>query len=342
MEGQRKIWIDWAKTLSIFAIVWGHCFPEGLCGFIYAFNVPVFFIISGYLCHREASFGKCFDKTLHNLIIPYFILAAIKVAGPVIKHIGDGEWIWSVAAVLGGFHSLNDAPGCSNLWFVYSLVIVKLLFQVSSGKRDIALAMACLAGAVVYNDILHLEWRWAVSNCLLAYPFFIIGNSLRDKDILQRLVTSARQYRYVAALAAALLIAVTYIVGTQNGQAKLYMGQYANNIVLFAVGALTGSMAVFCIVGIARRRQAKDNTRYFKRNNSDTGVSSRTASSSSEGNRQNRHLVAAYRQHTRVCKCSNRGDGVLSYYSTRKALHTYSPGKKKNVKEGQQINIVIR
>lgn len=246
MEGQRKIWIDWAKTLSIFAIVWGHCFPEGLCGFIYAFNVPVF-IISGYLCHREASFGKCFDKTLHNLIIPYFILAAIKVAGPVIKHIGDGEWIWSVAAVLGGFHSLNDAPGCSNLWFVYSLVIVKLLFQVSSGKRDIALAMACLAGAVVYNDILHLEWRWAVSNCLLAYPFFIIGNSLRDKDILQRLVTSARQYRYVAALAAALLIAVTYIVGTQNGQAKLYMGQYANNIVLFAVGALTGSMAVFVL-----------------------------------------------------------------------------------------------
>lgn len=247
MEGQRKIWIDWAKTLSIFAIVWGHCFPEGLCGFIYAFNVPVFFIISGYLCHREASFGKCFDKTLHNLIIPYFILAAIKVAGPVIKHIGDGEWIWSVAAVLGGFHSLNDAPGCSNPWFVYSLVIVKLLFQVSSGKRAIALAMACLAGAVVYNDILHLEWRWAVSNCLLAYPFFIIGNSLRDKDILQRLVTSARQYRYVAALAAALLIAVTYIVGTQNGQAKLYMGQYANNIVLFAVGALTGSMAVFVL-----------------------------------------------------------------------------------------------
>lgn len=247
MEGQRKIWIDWAKTLSIFAIVWGHCFPEGLCGFIYAFNVPVFFIISGYLCHREASFGKCFDKTLHNLIIPYFILAAIKVAGPVIKHIGDGEWIWSVAAVLGGFHSLNDAPGCSNLWFVYSLVIVKLLFQVSSGKRDIALAMACLTGAVVYNDILHLEWRWAVSNCLLAYPFFVIGNSLRDKDILQRLVTSARQYRYGAALAAALLIAVTYIVGTQNGQAKLYMGQYANNIVLFAVGALTGSMAVFVL-----------------------------------------------------------------------------------------------
>lgn len=247
MEGQRKIWIDWAKTLSIFAIVWGHCFPEGLCGFIYAFNVPVFFIISGYLCHREASFGKCFDKTLHNLIIPYFILAAIKVAGPVIKHIGDGEWIWSVAAVIGGFHSLNDAPGCSNLWFVYSLVIVKLLFQVSSGRRDPALAMACLAGAVVYNDILHLEWRWAVSNCLLAYPFFIIGNSLRDKDIVQRLVISARQYRYGATFAAALLIAVTYIVGTQNGQAKLYMGQYANNVVLFAIGALTGSMAVFVL-----------------------------------------------------------------------------------------------
>lgn len=168
MEGQRKIWIDWAKTLSIFVIVWGHFFPEGLCGFIYTFNVPVFFIISGYLCRRETSFGKCFDKTLHNLIIPYFILATIKVAGYVIKHLDDGQWLWSAIAVAGGFHSLHDASGCSNLWFVYTLVILKFVFQLSNRKLDIALIAMCIAGSVVYNDVLHLEWRWAVTNCLHA------------------------------------------------------------------------------------------------------------------------------------------------------------------------------
>ena len=245
MEGQRKIWIDWAKTLSIFAIVWGHCFPEGLCGFIYTFNVPVFFIISGYLCRRETSFGKCFDKTLHNLIIPYFILAFIKVAGFVIKHIGDSEWIWSVVAVVGGFHSLHDASGCSNLWFVYSLVIIKLVFQLSNSKLDIALTAMCIAGAVVYNDVMHLEWRWAVTNCLIAYPFFVAGNALRQADAVDKVVAWVKPNHLKATLTATLLIAITYLVGTLNGQAKLYLGLYGSNIMLFAIGAITGSMAVF-------------------------------------------------------------------------------------------------
>lgn len=50
MMQQRKVWIDWAKVLGMLAIIYGHCFPEGMSNFIYAFNVPVFFLISGYLC----------------------------------------------------------------------------------------------------------------------------------------------------------------------------------------------------------------------------------------------------------------------------------------------------
>ena len=50
MTQQRKIWVDWAKVLGMYTIIYGHCFPETMSNFIYAFNVPVFFIISGYLC----------------------------------------------------------------------------------------------------------------------------------------------------------------------------------------------------------------------------------------------------------------------------------------------------
>lgn len=50
MMQQRKVWINWAKVLGMLAIIYGHCFPEGMSNFIYAFNVPVFFLISGYLC----------------------------------------------------------------------------------------------------------------------------------------------------------------------------------------------------------------------------------------------------------------------------------------------------
>lgn len=218
-----------------------------MCGFIYTFNVPVFFIISGYLCRRETSFGKCFDKTLHNLIIPYFILATIKVAGYVIKHLDDGQWLWSAIAVAGGFHSLHDASGCSNLWFVYTLVILKFVFQLSNRKLDIALIAMCIAGSVVYNDVLHLEWRWAVTNCLIAYPFFVLGHALRHADVVDKMVAWGKQQHAKAALTTMLLIAITYLVGTLNGPANLYLGQYSSNILLFAIGAITGSIAVFVL-----------------------------------------------------------------------------------------------
>lgn len=45
---ERKNWIDWMKAVGMLTIVWGHCFPEGgVSEFLYAFNVPLFFIISG-------------------------------------------------------------------------------------------------------------------------------------------------------------------------------------------------------------------------------------------------------------------------------------------------------
>lgn len=81
-------------------------------------------------------------------------MAFIKAAGPIFKHIGDGEWIWSVLAILGGFHSLNNAPGCSNLWFVYTLIIIKIVYQLANKRVNFLLVLFCFWGAWVYNDVL--------------------------------------------------------------------------------------------------------------------------------------------------------------------------------------------
>lgn len=186
MTQQRKIWVDWAKVLGMYTIIYGHCFPETMSNFIYAFNVPVFFIISGYLCKKEQDFSTCWNKTLRNLIIPYYILAFIKVAGAIFKHLDDGQWMWSMLAVLGGFHTLNDAAGCSNLWFVYSLIIIKLVYQIAGKKTNLLLCILCLAGTWIYNQYLNIELRWAVADCMLAFPFFLLGRFISQKEYLQK------------------------------------------------------------------------------------------------------------------------------------------------------------
>ena len=41
-------WVDAMKTMGMFFIIYGHLFSYGY-SYVYAFNVPVFFILSGFV-----------------------------------------------------------------------------------------------------------------------------------------------------------------------------------------------------------------------------------------------------------------------------------------------------
>ena len=60
----RENWIDWTKAILIWLMVLGHARLNGiLLDFVYAFHMPAFFVISGYLykphnfIHTIKSFG---------------------------------------------------------------------------------------------------------------------------------------------------------------------------------------------------------------------------------------------------------------------------------------------
>ena len=89
MLENRKVWIDWMKALGMLLIIWGHCFPVGLTSFVYAFSVPLFFVISGYLSKREESLKVFWKKNFRSLIVPYLLLCLIKDADFWIKNISN-------------------------------------------------------------------------------------------------------------------------------------------------------------------------------------------------------------------------------------------------------------
>lgn len=63
---KREIWIDYAKTILIFLMVLGHnSLPYIESKLIYAFHMPAFFILSGYLYKP-----KKWYKTLKCMLIP--------------------------------------------------------------------------------------------------------------------------------------------------------------------------------------------------------------------------------------------------------------------------------
>ncbi|MCD4694754.1 MAG: acyltransferase family protein, partial [Bacteroidales bacterium] len=55
MGKQRFEWIDIAKGIGILLVVYGHCQPPPLIEkFVYAFHMPLFFFISGFLFRHKA------------------------------------------------------------------------------------------------------------------------------------------------------------------------------------------------------------------------------------------------------------------------------------------------
>ena len=73
---QRIVWIDWAKSILIYLMVVGHCFPIAWENhLIYAFHMPAFFIISGYLYKPHH-----WLKTLKSVGIPVLFFSAINMA----------------------------------------------------------------------------------------------------------------------------------------------------------------------------------------------------------------------------------------------------------------------
>lgn len=249
----RKNWIDWMKAIGITAVVWGHFFPEGMSGFIYAFNVPLFFVVSGYLTRQDRGFKESAGKVAVGLAIPYILLALIKVAGYAIKHIADGKALWALLFLLVGVHDYNGISGCNNLWFVYTLILIKLLFPPIRRCPTVIvlLAICCLIGGRAYSD-LDVGVAWAVPDVLLAFPFFALGYMLRHygsgiKALLHRLVENPRRRNTVLCVATVALAAITYVLGTLNGEAHMFSAHYGSSIVLFTIAALTGTAMVFTL-----------------------------------------------------------------------------------------------
>ena len=54
MKGKRIEWIDVSKGITIILMMIGHYVPYGsqVRNFIFAFHMPLFFILSGYCTER--------------------------------------------------------------------------------------------------------------------------------------------------------------------------------------------------------------------------------------------------------------------------------------------------
>ena len=247
-----KNWIDWMKVIGMFTIIWGHCFPVLFSDFLYTFNVPLFFFISGYLSKYESDKTVFRKKIVQRLVIPYLILAPLKAC----PHFFNEDAPWSLLAIITGFHSLNGVAGCGKLWFVYTLIIIKLVVQYTSYTRDtrLILFLSSLAGGVVCQYYLKESESWAVTNTFLALPWFLLGYEYKylqwDTKLTEFFRRKSIWFKYLFTLS---LLILVYVVSLFNGRVCMYAAGYGHHILLFMLGGCLGILGIRMISELLSR-----------------------------------------------------------------------------------------
>ena len=159
------------KVIGMYFIIAGHFFPPGH-QYIYAFNVPLFFVISGYLWKREEN-SVFVRKSIENLVIPMLCFTALLGAYSC-WHVfrRGGDWV-STMLMLPVNTLIGDQDTLKACWFIYTLVILRVFFQLVTSKTVLMLVtIAAVAASLRLNDK-NIANSW--TNVFLAYPFYLGG-----------------------------------------------------------------------------------------------------------------------------------------------------------------------
>lgn len=248
MDKNYFIWIDWMKVLAMYLIIAGHYFVPGY-PYIYVFSVPSFFILCGYLFKKEP-WNVFIKKSFWNLIVPMMLLLIINaVYKSLVNSWGFLSFIKVIIRSMAGYQGENYAfGGLGALWFVYTLIVCRLIIQVilnTVHKRIILLItiFLFLIACVIYNRIEvspYLQFN-SIVNALLALPFFSIGFLLSFYK--ERICSLHMGIKTVLLFMVSVIL--VYLCGNHNGLVYLYKCSFGRYLSLCFLGGMAGVYGLF-------------------------------------------------------------------------------------------------
>ena len=170
----RILWIDVAKGITIILVVLGHSsLPSTISRFIWAFHMPVFFLVSGGATNwKKYTFFKFLLRRMKTLVLPFCIYSI--VLGSILAiDTRSCDIIWRV---------LKNGWGGYALWFIPVLfvacIIVKGVYLIGSriGIWLLNIMLLCTAGTLDYFKILL---PWNISTVFFASFLIIMGSELK-------------------------------------------------------------------------------------------------------------------------------------------------------------------
>ena len=254
---ERVRYIDIAKGIGMLLVIWGHIRETGLGNaMIYAFHMPLFFILSGIMYSKEkySSIGQLIRKRVHTILIPYGIYSVVTWFvwvgyNTVLGNDVESIWMPLLQTVLSqgsGGYLVHNSP----LWFVTCLFVVEIIYFYTSKLSDKKNILVCGVIAVIGNLLIvdgsplrHMVWNIDMAMC--AVPFYAFGNLAKEKIGLLKFENTIQQKKRLAWIAVAAAFCIVMVGAKLNGPVS--MGHRKLNItILFYCVAVVGSTG--CII----------------------------------------------------------------------------------------------
>lgn len=164
---QREQWIDIGKGIAIILMVIGHTsIPSVLSNFIWAFHMPFFFIVSGWVTHWDKTSVKEFIiRRCKTLLIPFVVYSIIVLA--LYSQLGINKWQDMLLHGWGGYA----------LWFIPVLFVASLIAKLVMSQKGVSLvwAIVILIAIGAIFRYFHVALPWTLSTVPYATALILIG-----------------------------------------------------------------------------------------------------------------------------------------------------------------------
>jgi fucose 4-O-acetylase-like acetyltransferase len=202
----RMTWVDYARAAGIILVVLGHgnqainrtaglIWNDGLKlldQFIYAFHMPIFFVLAGFMFSkaRGQAIAKFTNGVWWGIVLPYVLWSVIWVA---LKILIPGAA--NVSAGWGAIPAMLWSP-IEHFWFLYHLFFIRLFWYAANAVLPRGVQMALIVLACAASIVIDLR-----GPAFGVYSFFLFNLTLYGigalilPAILDQWATRAMQWR---------------------------------------------------------------------------------------------------------------------------------------------------
>ena len=184
LRPERIAWIDVARGIGILLVVLGHVVTGLPHRIIYAFHMPFFFFISGYLAKVYSRYADFFRKRSIHLLLPYaaFLVLLAPLELHRASHGGREAIQKTITDMIWGGDRLRGDYGV--FWFITCLFATQQIANWLLSKfrpNQVALCGAILLG-LAYANSLFFPWFMLpldLNVAAAALPFYLAGHYTR-------------------------------------------------------------------------------------------------------------------------------------------------------------------